>query len=385
MKYHDPHRRNGTIVTQAVCAILFCAFSFLWLYWFQADVLSVAQFTLSHGVTHYNPLVGALLITAVLQLLQVAVAVITRLRRHTHALTYVPSALLLAIISDYGITNSSRWLWIVPLVLVMWIGAVWLARQMLPFASQKEPSGLFSRRVWVNVLLLVLQMLAIAALSNTNAVYHYRAHAEQAILRNDADEALRVGYESLETDACLTMVRAYALAKTGQLGDRLFTYAVAGTGADLIPMPGNSSRTLLLPADSIYALCGAKPVKISQTERYLDLVLKNDTLATPAALHYRLCGLLIDKQLDAFVRTLQRHLAIGDSLPRHYREALTLYAHQRSHPLVVYHNEVMDQDWDDLQKLERDYAEPNDCKVHVAERYHGSYWYYYFYHPIDKN
>ena len=50
-----------------MCAIVFLTFSFVWLYCFQADVLAAAQHVLSKGLTSYKPLVGALLITLVLQ------------------------------------------------------------------------------------------------------------------------------------------------------------------------------------------------------------------------------------------------------------------------------------------------------------------------------
>lgn len=377
MRYHDPSKKNGTIVIQTVCAVLFCLFSFSWLYWFQADVLAVAQHVLSGGVTHYNRLVGAILITLILLLLQQAVVAITRLRRHTLSLTYVPSMFLLAVVSDLS-QLSYFWLWCGLIVLLVWCGLVWLDRQMMPFNPEKVPTGLFSRKLWRNVLHLSCMMLGVAALGNTNAVYHYRAHAEISLLQGDIDEALRVGERSLETDASLTMIRAYALALKGELGSHLFEYPVAGSGADLIPLRDSRSRTLIVSPDSIYTLCGARPVAIYNTHRYLD-ILEKDSLARPAALHYRLCGLLIDRKLDAFAHTLVRFLPINDSLPRHYREALTLYTHQSSLPVVVYHDAVMDQDWEDLQKLRKEYASPNERKGKVAERYRGSYWYYYLY------
>jgi hypothetical protein len=98
-----------------------------------------------------------------------------------------------------------------------------------------------------------------------------------------------------------------------------------------------------------------------------------------AVADYVLCGCLIDRDIDAFARLLPQFYTVDDSLPRHYREALTLYTHQSSLPVVVYHDAVMDQDWEDLQKLRKEYASPNERKGKVAERYRGSYWYYYLY------
>ena len=116
MQFHTPHKKNSTLVTQLVCAVLFCAFSFLWLFCFQADVIAVAQHVLSGGVTHYDRTVGALLITLVLQILQRVVATLTRLYRRTHAVTYLPSMLVLAVISDINADIDSHfslgaWYW----------------------------------------------------------------------------------------------------------------------------------------------------------------------------------------------------------------------------------------------------------------------------------
>ena len=383
MKYHDPHKKNGTITTQVMCAVVFAAFSMAWLYWFQADVLAVGQHTLSNGMTNYDRTVGAVVITLVLMLIQQFVALVTRLRRRTHALTYLPSMLILAIISDICPTvgshfNMGSWWWIAPAVLLVWAVAVWLARQIMPFDLDKQPTGIFSRRAWLNMLQMAAMMLAVAAIGNSNAVFHFRAHAETALQEGNLDEALRVGQKSHETDCHLTMLRAFALSQKGELGERLFEYPIVGKGSDLLPLNGTRSRTLIIDRDSIYHHLGARPVGINHTPRYLEL-LEKDSLATPAVADYRLCGMLIDRDIDRFARTLSYYYKVNDSLPRHYREALTLYVHKRAHPVIIYHNTVMDEDWADLQRLQEEYPTYSERKGKVASRYEGSYWYYYFY------
>ena len=68
-----------------------------------------------------------------------------------------------------------------------------------------------------------------------------------------------------------------------------------------------------------------------------------------------------------------------DRLPRHYREAMTLYTHLRSKPVMVYHNSVMEEDWKNLQELEAEYPDLTERKGRVEEHYRGTYWYYYEY------
>lgn len=382
MRLHDPYKKNSTVTTQVTCAIIFWLFSLSWLYWFQADTLAVAQHVWSGGVTTYNRTFGTLLITLVLQLLQLLVVMVTHLRRRTHALTYFPSMLLLAMVCSFGTQLSVQgmlyWLWLAPLLLLVWGCIVWLARQMLPFDNDNQPVVFFSRRIWVNMLLMVVMIMGVAAFGNTNAVFHYRAHAEVALSKGDYDEALCVGSRSLETDVSLTMLRAYALARKGQLGERLFEYPVAGRGADLLPFAESRAKLMLLPKDSIFALCGARPVGFTSASRYLSQ-LQRDSLGTKAAADYLLCGMLVDKKIDDFARTLLIYYEVNDRLPRHYREALTLYVHLRSHPVTVYRNAVLEADWADFLKLEKTYKMKAERKGKVFERYRGSYWYYFFF------
>jgi hypothetical protein len=51
MQYSQSHKKSGTITVRVMCAVCFLAFSFVWVYWFQADMLAVAQHVLSQGVT----------------------------------------------------------------------------------------------------------------------------------------------------------------------------------------------------------------------------------------------------------------------------------------------------------------------------------------------
>lgn len=382
MNYNHIGKNDSTVVLRILCAVVFVAFCFLWLYCFQADMLAVAQHVLSHGQTHYHRLWGSVLITFLLLLLQLGVYAVVRLRKRWHALTYLPSLLALAMLTGVNDDLHSHlsfgfWVWLAPLLLVLWAGGVRLARFFEPYEPQERP-GLFTRRVWTNMLALALMMLFVALTTNTNAVFHYRSHVETALAEGDYDEALRVGNRSHETDVSLTMLRAYALSRQGQLGELLFHYPVAGsTSDDLLPLNGRG-HALLVPEDSIYRHLGARPVGSMTTRRYLDL-LQQRGKATTAVGDYLLCGLLIDRNLDDFARNVERFYTLDESLPRHYREALVLYAHLRSHPVVVYHDAVTDTDYADLQELERKYPDDTERKGKVMEKYAGSYWYYFEY------
>jgi hypothetical protein len=334
MQYSQSHKKSGTITVRVMCAVCFLAFSFVWVYWFQADMLAVAQHVLSQGVTHYDRTLGALIVTLVLYLLQLVTFTLTRLSRRTHALTYLPSMLLLAMLSGIDAerhTIAGYWWWLAPLVLLLWGGGVWLARQMSPFEKDgKLPVGLFSRRSWLNLSQMALMMLFVALLSNTHAVAHFRAHAEVALVQGNVDEALRVGRQSHETDQTLTMLRAYALARKGQLGERLFEYPVVGTSDNLLP---TYSPLQILSPDSIWTFLGARPAFPMHAYRYFYCV-EHDSLASPAIRDYVLCAYLIDRDLEGFARALPRYYDTTkiEALPRYYREALDLYEQPLGRP-----------------------------------------------------
>ena len=302
MSFDKLNTRNSTTVIKAVCAIVFSSFSFIYLYFHQADLLAMTQHSLSGGATSYDKLIGAVLITFVLQLLQVGVYAVTRLQRHTHALTYFPSLFFLSVISGfsdriYSGEGFSSLIWIIPIVLILWIVVVTVSRGML--VRQSPETGMFSRTMWINILIMAAMFLMVGIAGNGNAVAHYRM---TSLLEQDNERALKAGRRSLETDSSLTMLRIYALARAGELGERLFSYPIKGTSKDIVPTLKGTS-CLLYPNDSIYRFLGAIPRYNMDAMTYLE-VLRNNGQGTEAVKDYILCGYLIDKDLDGFVSAL---------------------------------------------------------------------------------
>ena len=390
MNRNRSERKTSALTTVIVCALVFCCFSFFWLFFFQSDVLAVAQHILSGGQTSYNRLIGSLLITLILLIIQNGVYGIVKLSRRTHALTYFPSFLILAFLSALDTETShglslGKWIWISLLLLLVWIISVWLAHKIMQYDNDHNiPTGIFSRRRWLNMLQMIVMMLMVACVGNTNAVYHFRSHAEVALLHDDIDEALLVGRNSHETDENLTMLRIYALSKKDVIGDSLFTYPIKGTSADMLPLHGSRTRLLIYPEDDMWAHFGnLVPAKALTVSQYLDS-LAVDTASTRAYIDYRLAGLLIDRKVDSFAVNLQKHYVLfPDSLPRHYREALVLLMHQEKDkgiaPQINYRDSIMENKWNELQEIEDSYSSLKERKLNVDEHFRQTYWYYYLY------
>ena len=388
MNYNHPLKNSSTIGIRLMCAIVFLVFTTLWITRFQADVLAAAQHVYSEGMTSYNRVLAPIIIIGGLQLLQLVVYSMVRLRKRSLALTYFPSMLILGLLTDVSADfdtgfASGAWWWAFPLAILLWILVAWLAHSLQDVEPPREPCGLFSRAMLSNMVVMLLQIFGVVMLGNTNAVFHYRLRAEACLLNHDYEGALKAGEKSLESDANLQMVRMYALSRDNQLGERLFHYPIVAGSSAMLPT-GGESRSTLYPVDSIYRYFGARPAATMPPMHYLEAVARRDSTVSRKIGDYELCGLLIDRHLDQFVKLLPKYYPVADAqemdrLPRHYREALILYTHLRSNPVMVYHNAVMDEDFDNLQDLESKYPDMMERKGKVDEQYHGTYWYYYDY------
>ena len=320
---------------------------------------------------------------AVLMLLQLIIYRIIRLNKRSHALTYVPSMMLLALVSEISRQiesgeGVSGWIWVLPVIaLLVWAGVAAVAKLVQEIESDRDFS-LFSRPMWINALLMALQIICVAWIGNTNAVYHYRMQTETLLADGKYQKALEVGKRSLESDANLLMLRMYALARENALGERLFEYPISANVEQILPTSGRT-RMYYCPEDSLWRFLGGRPAEAMTPMHFLDLLERRDSIVPRQVIDYKLCGLLIDRQIDRFAREIGKYYKLDERLPKHYREALVLYTHSRSNPVVTYHHAVADEDWRNLLELERHYPNPTERKGRVEDQYHGTYWYYYRY------
>lgn len=374
-------------LTHVLCTFVFALFSFFYLYYYQADLMTIMQHVLSEGRTHYNHFVGAVLITIVLLLIQVGVVRLFQRMRLSWAFTFVPSALLLAMITDVRQSASAangfiEFGWggyVLPLCLIMFFVVVWglnssgiTEKYNLDF---KNPT----HQLWVNLTVILLLMLFVCGWGNSDRVLHDRLHVEQCLADNDVDEALRTLQLHSDADENLTMLTAYALSRKGQLPERLFEFPLKGGSASLMPNGKNVGFGLIADT-TFYAYLGNAYLQRMSTIHYLDYQRRHMRL-NGRTVDYLLCAYLMDKKLDAFARNITKYYEVNDSvqLPKHYKEALILYTHSHSNPCIVYHDNVLDADFEDMQKLEKSIADACERQTALRDTYGNTYWYYYMY------
>ncbi len=370
-------------LTRVSCTFAFSLFTFFYLYYYQADLLTVMQHVFSKGQTHYNRFIGAVLITVVLLLLQVGFVNIFRKVRLAWAFTFVPPALCLVLLTDVhvspidGMLSFGNWVYIFPLALLAFVLLVWASSASGLSKTLGDLVAPPVRNLWANLCVVFLSILLVCLAGNADKTYHTRIYVEQCLMKGDIDKALdEIRKRGIE-DENITMLTAYALSQKKTLAENLFEYRLNGGARALMPY-GCNVKFELLPDTSFYAYLGNCYVQRMPTMKYLDYQSRHKRLNS-RTIDYLLCGYLMDKKLDLFAREIVKYYRVNDSiaLPKHYREALLLYTHLRSNPRIIYTNNVMNADFQDYQKLENSIADWRERKNALYETYGNTYWYYY--------
>lgn len=352
------NRKGSTTALIVVCAIIFCLFSFLYIYFYQTPTLAYEQHVLSGGVTVYHPLVSAILITVIAQVLQIIVTSITGLRGGSHALTYLPSMLGIAIITS-GMPDGNGgliapfWLWLILPLLVVYICVIRIVQQWLN-ASSRAMALFSSGTLSINLFTLFVMMLCTCVMSNGNELFHRQITAEQQLLNQDYSTLAHEGEGREATDSTLTLLRAIAMDKQHTIADSFFTQPVVGGTASLMRLEN------------------VRPLMVGK--RFLMRRKSSD---------YRLCALLAGRDLDGFARLIVKCCDVNranakDSLPQHFREALVLYQHQRSNPVTHFTDSLLEADYADFRKLVQ--SCPNEAirRHQLRLHYTNTYWRYYY-------
>ena len=371
-------------------------FSFCYLFFLQGEILAEAQFVYSKGITTYNILIGAIIITVVLQIIQWVVGLLSALPSRWHALSYMPSMLLLAILTDVNQAamehfSFGAWVWVAPLLLVAYIIAVVILRA---FARGDDASAYdLKSQTYPNYIILFALILVVGGIPQSTDVYHYELKAERLILAQDYEAAAQVGERSLRTSARLTQLRMYALSKQGLLAERLFEYPQYDGSRGLLDVTDTLANYRFSPqriCSHLGARCGSS---IHTTERYYQLML-GDSLWNQHTADYYLCSLLLDKKLKTFQQQLPRYYNLSDSipqaydhLPKAYREALLLVG-KRQYALegkVVVGTDTVATLTDaellaqfrDYNELQADFKDETERVNRMHREFGKTYWWYY--------
>ena len=371
---------SGNKYVRTLCAILFCLFSLFYLYFYQADIMALTQHVFSDGQTHYHRVVGTVIVTFTLMLVQFGVGRFFKRQNLIYALSYFPSAMLLAALTGISKENGTftfgSWGVVLPAVLAVFACLLfWIRKFSYDTRFMYHYSGLILTLSNIAVLLLVF--LGVISMGNNSSVLHVQLKAERLIGEGQYDEALETIANSGRQDSCLTMLTVYALSRSNSLGDKLFSYRLEGGTRAMTP-DGRTTAFVMYPESQFYNYVGSWVKQRMPADRYLDYLLRHNLGKKPFADYY-LSSLLLDKNLDKFVTYILKFYDVKGLLPTHYREALLLYTHLRANPRIIFSSTIMEADFQDFQDLKRKYSNRTECMNKLRDVYGTTYWYYYFY------
>lgn len=363
-----------------VCGLLFSAFSFVYLYVFQRDVLEALHFSLAHGKTQFAPLASAAVLTLVLVLLRWGINSLLGLKGYIRSLSYLPSFLILYALTDLGRNvyvpgYHTIWLWLLPLIIILFVGGGYWLRAL--FRNWLNEEGGIGGLVVSNLSILLLMCMATMLIGNTQRAFHYELEIERHLRNKDYAEALEVGKHSLEAGRTLTALRGLAMAHAGEMGEKLFQYPQYYKAEGLFFAP-DQETVLRFTNDSIYRFLG-KQASVSEKHMYYLRSLCYTEQGRYVALDYYLSALLLDKHLDEFAKAITDLYDEKDSLPRYYREAMFLY--QIQHPASAFTSQdtLLMAKWKTYEDVQRKLGTSSEAKNQIRRKFGDTYWWYFDY------
>lgn len=365
------------------CTLLFTLFSFCYLYWMQPDLLACFQYLLSGGLTSYSPLVGSILITLLLVFLGELLAFTWPLPMPYMALSYLPSALLLAFITGGQPTEGAINFTQTQMILL----TVWAcAGVVVAFVLKKCESFLCQDKYlltdgWPNLLLLLFFFLIVGGWGNADESLHRQLRSEHLLHKENYEGIIALPTNDHTLSHTTSAIRVLALAHEHRLGDELFQ----------VPLPDGASGMLVRDEDfcsydslayKFYEFWGARPGAhlCNEPEMFFDLVLHEelcDSMVRQDVADYYLSALLLDRKLDLFASEITNYYPLNDSLPQHYKEALILYKRTRTNPLCVYEDESLEENFNDYQAMLHENAPTEVVRNKTRRAFGRTYWYYY--------
>ena len=281
--------------------MLFCLFTFFYVYSYQCDLIAYAQMVLSEGMTHFDRTVGALLITVALYIVHLFVYGLVRPHNRYIALTYFPSLLILTVFTDIPKNISEHfsfgaWLWVLPLLLLLFVGLVAFLRQWS--ARWQVSTSSFFHDAWVNLAIMAAMFFLVGWVSNGDELFHRQLRMERKVINGDYEAALEIDKQTAKREPAITQLAAFSLSQQAALGDRFFEYPVTNKSI----APNQPSLFFFVPQQVINLVRNAE-------------CCKDD---------YELTDLLLERRLNDFARKVKK--CYNDSImPKHYREALAIF------------------------------------------------------------
>lgn len=372
--------RNPARIPNVICTIIFGAFTFLYLYCFQSDMLAYAQYVLAEGATKYNALVGSLIITTVLLLLSALTSsVLSKTLSYLCVLSHVPSILILAAITDINIVHEGEKnvfgnTWLVSLLIFI---ALFILNSFSSriFVADRGKNAMV-KCVWINLLLLFVFSLYAVGCGNTSKLDHLTIKGEQMLAKAEYDKVNEMMAQSCVNTSELTAIKAFSLANTKQLGENFFRPYVTRESSSLLPM--YPQKMHMFPVHSIYKTLGGIPARGLAVRQYLDIMNSRGTL-THMGRDYLLTACLMDCDLKSFAGYCKQWNMSKDSMQKNFSEAMALYTRLGNDTTSTYKDAKTEENLDRFLEIKKEHPDKTLCENVLRDAYLDTYWFYYFF------
>ena len=223
-----------------LCGILFAAFAFCWLYFFQRELLwAENRFLFSEGnglrIWMFNHhFVVSLALTVIALLLAIPGRLVLRFKKGLYACNYLLSAAFLGVITGYDgefVFGQSLTVWIVS---GSFLFVLFLICKIVASVPKSEYNDR-PRTLAGNLLILSLLFAITSYLGNTDENLHRRLRMEQLYNEGEYERLLDLGRFEEESDPGIDLLRAKALLQMppkpnpagSQIGEFLFCFNIS--------------------------------------------------------------------------------------------------------------------------------------------------------------
>ena len=230
-----------------ICGILFSAFAFCWLFFFQRELLQAENsvlFSADNGLRIWmfnHHLLVSLFLTVVSLLLAIPGRLMLRFKKGLYACNYMLSAIFLGVITGYdgeSVFGQDLTVWIVSGAFLFVLFLICKIVSSVPKSEYNDRP----RTLAGTLLILSLLFCFVGYLGNTQENLHRRLRMEQMFEDGRYEQLLEYGRYEEESDPGIDLLRAKAMLalqatpQSSAIGEMLFRYSISD--------PKNLSRSL---------------------------------------------------------------------------------------------------------------------------------------------
>lgn len=361
---------------------VFLLFTLLFLGITESDVICYLQcYAVSHTLPSY-PWLSAIVLTFITGgVIYIGEKIADNIRQDRF-MVYAFCAWALTALTSIGFVSVVYQIVLVIVAIFMTLAVLFVKKKIQRSSASKQ---------WKNSQAFFLQAFALFLYmgigNGVTDVQHYELRTAQALMSNHLHRGYKVGEKSYATSQRLFAMRCYLLAKDeeeGGLGEHIFEQVVPQCGAASLFFPEDEKQKLLFPADSLEHLLGSKRLPQEAPIAYLrrcawQAYLKGNN-RTP--IDYYLCGLLLDRNLNAFASEVKRFYpkeVATSKLPTYFAQALLLYRRTNTQPQVFYTDSSIEANMQDYMDMGDTIANKTVRSNLLRRSYGTTYWWWYAY------